>query len=118
MKKKGVAKLKKILEKDIQKAIIEVLELKKWLVVKVNNVGIKKENGSFIPPRQRGISDLIACSPRGRFYAIEVKRPGGKLTEDQDRFLKDVFLHEGGFLVAYSVDDVIKLTERCDSIRG
>lgn len=51
-----------------------------------------------------GTSDLLVCW-RGRFVAIEVKRPGGVITALQAAFLKDVQAAGGWGLVAHSVDD-------------
>jgi hypothetical protein len=66
-------------EQDIQKAILDLLHYKRFVVFKHRNVGIKKENGSYIPlpAGEKGIADIIACAPGGRFWAIEVKKPGG-----------------------------------------
>ncbi len=67
-------------ESEIQKQIIDLLKLKRYVVFKHRNVGIMKPNGSYVPLAfgEKGISDIIACSPQGVFTAIEVKRLGGK----------------------------------------
>lgn len=57
----------------------------------------------------RGIADILGILPGGRFLAIEVKTPRGRLTEHQERFLEQVRRHGGTALVARSVDDVIGL---------
>lgn len=100
-------KIKLAKEKDIQKSIIDYLEYSGHLVVKINNVGIRKENGSFIPPRQRGISDLLVCKKGGQFVAIEVKVPGNEPTLYQKTFLADVKKRGGRAFVAYSLNDII-----------
>lgn len=94
-------------ESDIQNAIIKWLEWNRFLVIKINNVGILKANGQYIPPRQRGISDIIALKD-GKFYAIECKRPGQKPTIYQEDFIKQVQQHGGIGFVATSIDDVKK----------
>ena len=98
----------KIKEQTIQKAIKDYLEAIGWVVVKINNVGIKKNDGSYIPTHQVGVSDLICCTPEGEFVAIEVKRPGNKPTENQKRFLKRVNATGGLGLWATSIDEVMK----------
>lgn len=40
---------------------------------------------------QRGVLDLLVGF-RGKFTLLECKSPGGKLTEDQDKFIK---IHSG-----------------------
>lgn len=57
-------------------------------------------------PFQHDISDLLVCLD-GKFVAIEVKRPQGKLTDGQERFLHNVRAAGGIAFVAYSVDDVV-----------
>ena len=99
--------MKKLLEKDIQRQIIQYLELKKYLVIKINNVGIMKPNGSFIPPRQKGVSDLICCK-NGRFIAIEVKSDSGILSAYQKAFLDEVERRGGYSIVLRSLNDAIK----------
>jgi hypothetical protein len=54
----------------------------------------------------RGISDILGIW-KGRFLAIEIKRPGGQLTVEQQRFLDRVKIEGGVSFVARSVDDVI-----------
>lgn len=97
----------KLKEQQIQKDIMDYLELKHAVVVKVNNTGIRKEDGSYIPPRQKGISDLLVCF-QGKFYAIEVKVPGNKTSIFQEEFLQNVRRAKGIAFVAYSIDDVMK----------
>lgn len=100
----------KMLEKDIQKAIIDFLRYKGCVVVKFPSVGIyKKETNSYIPQPQKGISDLLVCvPPAGAFVAIEVKRPGNKATPDQEVFIQQVTTRGGRAFVAESVDDVAR----------
>jgi len=70
----------------------------------------------------KGVSDIIGIAKKsvqcphcqkkinveGFYAAIEVKRPGGKLTESQEDFLFSVKQAGGIAIVAHSVDDVIK----------
>jgi len=41
------------------------------------------------PMSRKGISDVLVCLD-GRFVAVEVKRPGGKASPEQQRFIRDV----------------------------
>ena len=52
------------------------------------------------------MADIVGCAPDGRFIAIEVKRPGGKLTVMQENWLAEKQHHGGVVFVAYNVDDV------------
>lgn len=88
--------MKKQTEAEITRAIRALL--------KAFNIFHWKQLGTLGMPK--GISDIIGIH-RGRFLAIEVKRPGNKLSDRQARFLRSVSDAGGIALVAYSVDDVI-----------
>ena len=51
-------------EQTVQKQIIKYLESYGYYVVKV------------VVANKRGVPDIIACSPQGKFIGIEVKAPG------------------------------------------
>ncbi len=58
-----------------------------------------------------GVSDLLGWTEGGRFVAIEVKAPRGRLTDEQAAFL-DLVLRSGGLAgVARSVDDARAIIE-------
>lgn len=73
-------------EQDIQTAIMNYISSIGGLPVKFNNMGIYAK---------AGVSDILACV-KGRFVAIEVKRPGKKPSDLQERFL-DAVNTIGGF---------------------
>ena len=55
----------------------------------------------------KGISDILGVYD-GRMLAIEIKKPGGRPSPEQVRFI-DRINREGGIgFIAYSVEDVIK----------
>jgi hypothetical protein len=56
----------------------------------------------------KGISDIIACSPKGIFWAIEVKKPGGRLYPEQKDFIDRVNANGGVGYVAFSIHDTLK----------
>jgi hypothetical protein len=53
-----------------------------------------------------GVADILGCF-KGKFLAIEVKTPGGKVTERQQAFLDRVNYEGGLAFVARSVEEVI-----------
>lgn len=73
-----------------------------------NNVGLfTTDHGTKIMTGLcEGSSDLIGWTKLGRFLAIEVKSPTGKLTKEQLAFLKAVIASGGVGIVARSVKDV------------
>ena len=88
--------MKEIPEKEVTKQIRRLLK----------SIGVFhwKQIGALGLPK--GISDILGIY-EGRFLAIEVKRPGGRLSQYQKEFLKRVRDEGGIAIVARSVDDVI-----------
>jgi hypothetical protein len=82
--------MKRLKEQDIQKTLLDYLRLKKVVCWKNRSVGIMKPDGRYIPvpAAEKGVSDIVGCMPGGRMVAIEVKRPGGHVSPDQQNFLE------------------------------
>jgi hypothetical protein len=57
-----------------------------------------------------GIPDIIICY-KGKFVALEAKRPGGKLTKLQEKTIKDIRAAGGKAYVVSSVDEVKEIME-------
>lgn len=98
--------MKKLLEKDIQKAIKDYLMLLGIFCWKQNSGGIVKPNGQYIPSGMTGVSDILGICKDGRFLAIEVKRDGGKVSSEQSLFQENIRRFGGVAFIAYSIDDV------------
>jgi Holliday junction resolvase len=86
----------KIKESDIQRTIKEYLQIKGWLVKKIQQSALS----------EKGIADLFALKA-GRTIWVEVKTKIGKQSHEQVIFEQDVKSHGGEYLIARSVDDVI-----------
>lgn len=88
------------LEKTIVAAILRALRARGVWAVKIHGG----------PYQAAGIPDIIAVAPEtGRFLGIEVKRPGGRLTELQGATLRRIKEAGGVVGVAYSVEDALTL---------
>jgi len=96
-----------MLEKDIQKQILDYLKIKRIFHYKNSTTGIyQQKTGHYIPSQSVGSPDII-CVVDGRYIGIEVKRPGSKLSPHQEAF-RDNLQQAGGFyIVAHNVEDVI-----------
>lgn len=70
------------------------------------NTGALTSGDRYVRFGFKGCSDIIGQLMDGRFLAIEVKRPGGIVTEDQLAFLARVQDNHGLAFVAWSVDDI------------
>jgi len=73
----------------------------------LNSLGIWHFKHWGGPMGEPGVSDIIGCY-HGRFMAIEVKAPSGKISEAQQAFIDSVNAAGGLAFVARSVDDVIE----------
>lgn len=96
-----------LLEKDIQKQILDYLKIRgifHWR----NNVGAGKlQGGRFVQFGVAGAPDIFALH-KGVSYGIEVKRPGKKQSELQKYFGDRMNEAGGHYQVVFSLDDVMK----------
>lgn len=105
-----------ILEKEVQKAIMDMLKVHPKVVFRARfNRGVMQSsyNGkdSFTQfNSQKGFSDIHGMLRGGKSFYLEVKRPsGGVVSPDQKQFL-DMIVAGGGIAgVVRSVDDALEL---------
>ena len=83
-------------EQDIQCKIMGYISSIGGLPIKFNNIGIYAK---------AGVSDILACI-KGRFVAIEVKRPGKKPSQLQENFINAINDTGGLAFWADNLDDV------------
>lgn len=98
-------------EIDIQNEIRIALS-QRGIVIFRNNLGVLQDKkGNFVRYGlgNPGGSDLIGLTPEGRFIAIEVKIPSGKVTEDQENFLNVIKKNGGISGVARSVEEALEI---------
>lgn len=100
-----------MLEKEIQRQILDYLEIKHIFHWR-NNTGAMvseyKGKKRFMRFGAVGSSDIFALK-EGKFYAIEVKTDKGIVSEEQQNFLENIALNDGIPVVARSLDDIIKV---------
>ena len=98
-------------EREIQKSIFDYLSLvgiNAWRTNSGINFSSYKEKQYIVRLAPRGTPDIIGFLNDGKFLGIEVKKPGGIVSDDQTIFLDKINKAGGVGFVAYSVDDVIK----------
>lgn len=101
-------KMPEPLEKDIQSSILEYLHARGIFCWKEHSSGIMIDGGQrYMPIGLKGKSDILGIY-KGKFLAIEVKRPSGKISNEQLEFLTNINKYGGIGFVAYSIDDVIR----------
>ena len=102
--------MKKRTEADVKRAIEMYLKARGHLVIPYRNAGVMTSGPHgqrWITARRKGIADLLGIEKGGRFFAIEVKRPGGQTTLEQDQFLESVRTFGCKAFVATSIQDVM-----------
>ena len=98
-------------ESDIQKSILQYLQMKGHLVKRNQSGVMQKQYGDkthFVRMGAAGWPDIIGWSKEGRPIGIEVKSRKGKTTPEQDHMLDKIKSLPGAFsFVARDVQDVI-----------
>jgi hypothetical protein len=85
-----------MLEKDIEK----------YFMRRVAQIGGRAYK--FVSPSNRGVSDRVVCLPDGTTHFIELKRPGGKLSELQRRFAIEMMTLGQNYDCLWSKEEVDK----------
>lgn len=80
-------------EQKLQNKIIKDLEAKGYYVNKI------------ITSNHAGCPDLIACTPTGKFLAIEVKTIQGRASKLQETHMKRIQTNEGQAFICYGWED-------------
>ena len=93
------AKSKRPNEKQLTKAIIDLLRSLNWYVIRTHTPG------QYAP--HKGVSDLIAVGSETVAF-IEIKGPRGKVTAEQELFLIEMQLLGWKAFIASSIEDVIE----------
>ena len=95
-------------EHQIQNQIIDYLRTIGFFVWRNNSGRIFTESKGkkrMIVMGQAGLPDLFAIK-KGKFIGLEVKRPGGKVTDLQFRMLKELQDHGASTAVVRSVEQL------------
>lgn len=113
-------KVRALKEQDIIRAIMDFLDLKKILYLRHHpmRIGTAKGRSFPVPVRasQLGAPDLILFlqgdfldKTKGRVIAVEVKRPGERQSPEQIAWQERLEATGTGYMIAYSVEDVMVL---------
>ncbi len=89
-------------EAKIQAQIIKYLESRGAVVLRTNSGVVTTQAGNMFRGNAAGTSDLTVLLD-GKWIAIEVKSPGGKLTAKQKAYQAKIEAAGGYFIVADSV---------------
>jgi len=85
-------------------------EITKEIRYYLNTCGIWHWKNWSGPMSPKGIPDIIGIY-RGKFLAVEIKKPGGKPTDLQKEFLTKVQINGGISCVVHSWEELAKFLE-------
>jgi hypothetical protein len=94
-------------EKEIQKQILEYLQLKRIFHFR-NNVGAGSMGGRFVRFGIPGAPDIFVLK-NGKLYGLEVKRPGKKQSPLQKEFGDKMIAAGGQYEVVFNLDRVMEI---------
>lgn len=103
-------------EADIQKSIKDWINASGGYAVKVASGAAYSAHGQFMRLGESGTPDILAAI-NGRFVAIEVKLPTGRLSDSQIYRLREIHKRKIDWIVACSTLDIQKY-ERDSSYHG
>lgn len=111
-------------EQDLLGQIVDLLRWRQaqgrvaWFA-RVNGGGMKDRTGRWLrfyrlylpnlQPASKGMADLHGMLTGGRYFALEVKKPGEKTSPEQDAFLESVRSAGGIAAVVYGVAEIQNL---------
>lgn len=100
----------KHLEKEIQLAICNYLEYKRYFFWRQNTTPIWEKDRFRSMPKysMNGVPDIILIKD-GIFWGLEVKQPKGKQSENQKIFEYKTKKAGGKYNIVTSLDDIIAL---------
>ena len=101
----------KLLEKDIERSILDYLNTVGCFAFKNPTVGVydtkrKKFRRPNNPHMIKGVADIIGINPKGKVFFCEVKSAKGRLSPHQKAFIKRVTDMGVHAFVARSIGDV------------
>ena len=100
-------------ESEIQASVCDYLSWKKHFFWRSNNLPVFDKSGGFFRRMplhaKKGVPDVILVRNGGKVCFLEIKRPGGKLSVEQQIFKNECERLKAEYHVITDLDQVIKL---------
>lgn len=100
-----------ISEQTLVNQVIAYLKISGHYVWRQNTGAMTTKEGRFIKFGHKGISDVLGVTNDGKFIAVECKVGKNKPSQFQTDFLEEINDHGGVGILAYTLDDVIRVLE-------
>jgi len=78
--------------------------IEKYFIAQVKSIGGMAYK--FTSPAHRGVADRVVCLPDGSTHFVELKAPGGRLSELQKVFQSDMARMRQNYACLWSKDHV------------
>lgn len=88
-------------EAAIERKLVRECAKRGWLCLKQNVVG------------RRGYPDRLIIRPDGKHIWIELKRPGGRLSDNQKACIDRLVKQKCDVYIGYSAEEVLAIVEQC-----
>jgi len=97
-------------EAQIQRSICDLLDLVLPGLYSVTDASRTWSKSGLVRKSKvrQGWPDLTGCLPGGRMFAVEVKKPGGRLKAGQKESIQALVRSGAAVLVAFSLDQVYR----------
>lgn len=104
-------KINKKEEQQLINTVLEYLNILRIPAWRMNSGAFEIQN-RFVTFGTKGMSDIIAILPDGKFLAIECKRQDGKVSALQKEFLRIIKENNGEAIIARSLEDLTEITKK------
>lgn len=101
-------------EREIQKRIVRRLRASGCLVAVTDAGAAYRAGGFFGESIPVGWPDVTGLLPGGRFLGVEVKSARGRQSAAQKQMQDEIESRGGLYILAYSIEDVLKAIEGAD----
>ena len=99
-------------ETVLMRKVMCALSEKGHFVLRTNAGTFYDSRGNRVTIGFKGLSDLVGCTKNGRFFAIEIKLPGEKPRDDQQKFL-DAMKRAGAITgCAHSIEEALDIVRK------
>ena len=94
-------------ERELQIKCLKYLDAVGIFAWRNNTQGIRGPNGRRCTNPAKGSPDILGILPTGTLLGIEVKKPGGKLSEDQIQWLAKAKANNATVLVVDNFEELV-----------
>ena len=96
-------------ETVLMRRIMVALSEAGCFVMRTNSGVYYDAQGNRVTVGFKGLSDLVGYTPEGKFFALEIKTPAGRASDEQYAFIENCYRSGAIAGFARSVEDALKI---------